>query len=239
MAKKPKQPVRAPCPSCGPDRLADIVGEHVQKGEEEESEIWWITTHRLLQCRGCESVFVVRENVFSEDEEEFHDPRTGEWHSAPIVRKTYWPSPAKRKQPEWLLDFRVLNDPISSLLDELYSALDGDLRVLAAMGIRTVFDRGSEMLGVDPSLQFNQKLDALKDIGRVSQHERDLLDVLTDAGGAAAHRGWKPSLHDLTTMMDILEAFLHRNLVLGDAAAALRSRVPAKPARTKKLRQVP
>ena len=43
---------------------------------------------------------------------------------------------------------------------------------------------------------------------------------LVDAGSAAAHRGWKPSFEDLSTMMDVLEQFVHRtlNFELGDTA---------------------
>jgi hypothetical protein len=44
-------------------------------------------------------------------------------------------------------------DPdLGGLLTEMYAALNNDLRVLAAIGARTAFDRSSELLGVDASL---------------------------------------------------------------------------------------
>jgi hypothetical protein len=43
---------------------------------------------------------------------------------------------------------------LGDLLIEMYAALDADLRVLAAVGARTVFDRASEKFGVDPAESF-------------------------------------------------------------------------------------
>lgn len=37
-------------------------------------------------------------------------------------------------------------------MHEVYEALDNDLHVLAAMGMRIVFDVSAQMLGVDPEL---------------------------------------------------------------------------------------
>jgi Domain of unknown function (DUF4145) len=63
--------------------------------------------------------------------------------------------------------------------------------VLAAIGLRTAFDRASELLGIDPNKTFAGKLSQLVVDGHIGSTEKASLDVLTDAGGAAAHRGWK------------------------------------------------
>jgi hypothetical protein len=54
------------------------------------------------------------------------------------------------------------------------------------------------------------------------------ISVLTDAGSAAAHRGWSPTNTELDTMMEILEGFINRNLVLGNATLKLKGRLPAR-----------
>src|SRR5882672_2137367 len=58
---------------------------------------------------------------------------------------------------------------------------------------------------------------------------KQTLDALTDTGSAAAHRGWKPSLEELNTMMSIVEHFLYRTFILGEAAKKLKASVPEKP----------
>jgi hypothetical protein len=78
---------------------------------------------------------------------------------------------------------------LGKLLSEMYTALNNNLRIFAAIGARTVFGRSSELLGVAPELTFAKKLDKLLEQGKVSKDERDTLDALTYAGSAAAHRG--------------------------------------------------
>jgi len=101
-----------------------------------------------------------------------------------------------------------------SILNEVYSGLDNDLAILSATGMRTAFDRATELLDIDPAKTFQQKLEDLFAAGMVGAAEKNTLAVLADAGGAAAHRGWKPDPRQLATMMDIVEAFCHRNFIL-------------------------
>ena len=69
-------------------------------------------------------------------------------------------------------------------------------------------------LGVDPALPFNKKLNSLEQMGKIGKSEKELSKILTDAGGAAAHRGWKPRIRQLDTLMTIGEQFLHRTIIL-------------------------
>jgi hypothetical protein len=59
------------------------------------------------------------------------------------------------------------------------------------------------------------------------------LDILTDAGGAAAHRGWKPKPDQLNTVMSILESFFHRKFVLESEAERLKAQLPPRQKRKK------
>jgi hypothetical protein len=125
-----------------------------------------------------------------------------------------------------------LRDPIlSSIVEEIYVALNNGLRVLTAIGIRTAIDRASEMLGVDQAENFGEKLTQLFALGKIGAGEMATLETLVDAGGAAAHRGWEPSLAELDTMMSMMESFLHRSFFLGKAAEKLRAAIPARPRR--------
>ena len=183
----------------------------------------------ILECCGCERIYFRRDYWFSEWDTIGDDPITGEPRLEGGIETVYWPAPVRRQRPNWLEKIEESERGLGKLLDEMYAALDNDLRVLAAIAARTVFDRASQLLGVDPAIGFKKKLDSLGADGRISCHEKEILQVLMDAGSAAAHRGWRPRVDELGTMVEVLESFLHRSFVLGDGIAKLKASVPARP----------
>jgi hypothetical protein len=194
--------------------------------EDEESGVWAQTTSYMLECGGCKAVFFHEEFVCTENLDE-----TG----ALEKQITYYPAPAKRKRPDWF-SFSLLHLDVGlhSLLNETYNALDVDARVLSATGARTIFDRASELLKIDPSLTFAEKLEQLHTKGHISASEREDLNILTDAGGAAAHRGWKPTLPQLDIVMSIVETFIHRTFILKSEVKRLKSQIPPRKKRKKR-----
>jgi hypothetical protein len=216
--------LRGHCPTCAGERFADVVASHEERWTD--GYVDGCITHRILKCRGCEAVYVQKGETCSEDDHHYQDEH-GEWFTEYPERKTYWPAATTTKEPDWAYVFAVDND-LSNLFRELYVALNSELPVLAAIGIRTVFDRASELLGINSSLPFARKLKELEAQGRIGADEREHLLVLTDAGGAAAHRGWRPKPEQLDTLVSTLEAFLYRTMVLGDALKTLKAAVPVK-----------
>jgi hypothetical protein len=221
------------CPECGKDRNADVIGFHRLRWDNGETDLWGTVEYYILKCRGCESVYFKTSDYFCENINRRQNPNTGEWEDFIDETTNYWPAPSKRKRPEWISELTMIDWNLNHLFADIYTALDNDLGVLAAIGVRTVFDRASELIGVDPAISFKEKLDELLTVGKIGQDERQTLDVLTDAGSAAAHRGWNPSPEELDTMMAIIEAFLYRTFILGEAAKILKASVPEKPKRKK------
>lgn len=226
MSAPTPQVIKARCPTCGAERNAYIRGEHIVESSDAEDGTASSDTGRILECCGCETVFFRRDVWFSEWETLGEHPITGEPRIEGGVETTYWPAPVTRKPPKWIGDLEEAERTLGKLLSEMYSALNNDLRVLAAIGGRTVFDRSSELLGVDPDLSFERKLSELVASGRVSNDEGDILAALVDAGSAAAHRGWRPKPDELNTMMDVVESFLHRSFIIGDGIKKLKDAVP-------------
>jgi hypothetical protein len=118
---------------------------------------------------------------------------------------------------------------------ELYGALDSDLRLLSAIGIRTCFDIAAIILGVDASIGFGRKLERLVELGKIGVVDKERLSVLIDAGSASVHRGWTPRLDDLNTMVDVLEHFVYEAFVapgrrtkLDEKAKELKAKVPVR-----------
>lgn len=211
------------CPSCGAER-ADVVAEH--KEEYRSPDFDADTYYQVLECRGCGAHYFKSSSSNSEDYHYYYDHEIGSEAREHIETINYWPPAAKRKPPEWADEIRFEDRILGSLFDDVYTALSNNLGVLAAIGMRTVFDRASELLKIDPAKTFQQKLDELKAGDHITEKEKTVLGALIDAGSAAAHRGWQPKPKQLDAMMTILEAFLHRAFLLEDIGAELGKGVP-------------
>ena len=227
--------IKGHCPNCRSDRNAYVRCEHVVHSIDEDDGTHTRDTGMILQCCGCEQIYFRRDFWFSEWETLGTHPVTGELRLEGGVETVYWPAPVSRQRPHWLEKFEEADPDLANILKELYAALDNDLRVLAAIAVRTVFDRASELLRVDPRIGFNEKLDRLRAGGKISVDEEKILQVLVVAGSAAVHRGWRPRADALSTMVDAVESFLHRSFVLGDEIKKLKASVPDRPKRDKDL----
>jgi hypothetical protein len=241
--------LRGHCPDCGADRNAEVLAEDTLEATDEPSGIWYSSTYSILRCLGCDRRYIRLAQACSEDTDWEDDPETGEPFEAINERVTYWPSSpppsrTKRSRPEWLdpelslgfasddpeLSFGLASDypELAVLLSEVYTALDNDLDILATIGIRTVFDYASQKLGTDPSQNFAEKLKELAAGNKIGGEEKEMLFVLTDAGSAAAHRGWKPPKHVIDHLLAALENFLERAFVLKHHIRRVKKVIPAR-----------
>jgi hypothetical protein len=231
--------LRGHCPTCDADRNAEVLAEHTVEQEDEASAIWYKGTHSILRCLGCDRRYFRLAELCSEDWDEDFDPDTGETSLVLNKRVSYWPSVptprATRHRPEWL-GFDPLNfEPsrfvseypeLADLLCEVYAALDHNLLTLAPIGMRTVFDCASQKLGADPDQSFADKLKELTAENKIGGEEKEMLSILTDAGSAAAHRGWKPKKDDIDHLMRALENFLERAFVLKHDVRRVKKNIP-------------
>ncbi|MER8629783.1 DUF4145 domain-containing protein [Mesorhizobium opportunistum] len=216
---------KAECSKCGGLRNCNILGKHAQSGEEHDYFSWHKAWY-ILECRGCEHVFVQTVSTNSEDYYNYYGP-DGETETEHNETIHYWPSLSKRAKPEWMSDAGIDADGVDALndsLSELYGALNNDLYMLAAIGIRTSFDVASELLGIRPEQPFNAKLLQLVTDGHIGKVDQARLETLVDAGSASVHRGWQPKADDLNTLMNVLEQFVHDAFV----APARKTRLDAK-----------
>lgn len=111
------------------------------------------------------------------------------------------------------------------MLAEIYAALDIEAYTLVAIGIRTVIDvLASKTVGDVGG--FNQKLDALERDGWLSRLDKKRIQIVVDAGSAAAHRGFRASPSDVEHMLDSVEHLLRSRYVLDTQAKALKRAIP-------------
>lgn len=218
--------VKGHCPKCGPDRWG-VVRAQFQE-HESEGHVWSTTEHYVLQCPACDTVYHQTDMIFSESISPGFDEETGRevWEYDHIIK--HWPAPIRRERPSWLEKLLAIDGELYRIMSEVYQALDGELYTLAAVGVRTAFDRGTELLGVDPAKRFEEKLNDIVTLGSVGAAERSALDVMADGGSASAHRGWQPTNSELETMLQIVETFVHRNFALRDNINDLTNAIPAR-----------
>jgi Domain of unknown function (DUF4145) len=230
------------CPTCEADRNAEVIAEHEEiiGPTEEEPDPLRGDAYRILKCKGCNTVYFQRErlDIWSDEDDDKYFIGTGfeelkqyvEHLKAHDPRKiagedtSYWPTPStKREHPQWLskLSDRILID----LLNSVYKALEVDLKVLAAIGMRTVFQRASELIGVAPNPSFARTIEELYKGGHIGNAQKEFLEVLTDAGGAAAHRGWAPNSEELNSLASFMEHFV-RTLILKEEAGKMKRSIP-------------
>jgi hypothetical protein len=177
--------VKGHCPKCNAERNAEAVAQYEVNWDDPGSGVWGRISHRILQCLGCDEVFHQTVSICSEEYDEEYDPKTGQSVARLAPTIAHWPSPTTRSKPDWLWQVGWNADnTLGMLLDDVYTALDNDLGVFAVIGLRTIFDRSSELLKVDQSKTFAQKLDELVSKGKISPHERELLDALTECESA-------------------------------------------------------
>jgi len=186
--------------------------------------------HSLLQCKGCETVFYESSSWDSEDIDYWYDEKGETQGEHPRTKETY-PRPDSKTKPAWLSAMARVDWQLHSILSEMYVAYDNQAYILTAVGLRTALDRGTEVLGIDPAKTFQEKLAELKGGGWIGDTERDILEVVTDAGNAAAHRGWKPNADEVVKLVYALEIFLQRAFIIGQEALNIKNNIPAKPRR--------
>ncbi|WP_363321726.1 DUF4145 domain-containing protein [Sphingomonas sp.] len=219
------------CPVCGPRRRAEVVASHTER-DPPDDDVYETTTLSVLKCGGCGSLYARREVTFSEDQEQEQNPRTGEWETVSRPTTTYWPPYARRSRPPWFPE--LTDETIRRLLDETYTALNENLFTVAGMGVRAVLDRAFELAGADPGGRFDEKLNSLRDDGVIGADEHATFVVLTDAGSAAVHRGWRPEPEQLETILVAAEDFLNRVAVMPSKIETLRQAVPPRPSRPRR-----
>jgi hypothetical protein len=186
--------------------------------------------HSLLECRGCETVFYETQSWNSEDIDPYYDAM-GEIQYEANKEKLTYPKPEAKTKPVWFDAMQKIDAQLHNILRQMYIAHDNQAHILTAVGLRIALDRGTEVLGIDPAKTFEEKLDGLRDGGWIGQTERDILDVVTDAGNAAAHRGWEPDSQEISQLLSAMEVFLHRAFIVGQKALSIKSSIPARPKR--------
>lgn len=229
-----KKLVKSRCPKCDGERNCTEHGTIYKAWDWEDkyhgNSMSGGVDHSLLECLGCETVFYETQSWNSEEFDPYYDPM-GEIQYDIHKEKATHPKPDGKTKPVWFDAMQKKDAQLHNILNQMYVALDNRANILTAIGLRTALDRATECLGIDPAKTFDEKLNELRDGGWIGQTERDILGVVTDAGNAAAHRGWEPHTQEVAQLVSSMEVFLHRAFIVGQAALGIKGNIPKKPKR--------
>ena len=221
----PSGMVMANCNNCGGDRNAYVRATHAVPGSD--GNVSWATVMEILECGGCSGISVRRRYWFSEWEDVYEDPLTGQLVRDMPEEITCWPAKQTRALPDWA--DRLADGNLRQVMEEVYVAVDHGLVVLAAIGARTLLDRAMLLKVDDQKNGFRGKLDAMVAGGHMGSEEKDKLLIIADAGSAAAHRAHVPGEKTLDSVLTAVEALLYRLYVLPGEVKAVEASTPKRP----------
>lgn len=226
----------AHCPRDDGDRECDIHGAygHGWSEGDEQFSIDGYIDYRILQCRGCKTVFFWKSSTNSEDTDHVYSHLHGDWIEHHIETVETFPAPDKKSvRPDWAWTLSKEDATLSKILNEVYVASEAGSLILASVGLRTALDRTAEKLGIDPAIPMEKKVKALLDGGWIGETEAQTLGVVAEAGNAAAHRGWAPGEDEFKTLLRTLEQFIERALLSGKKALDVAPNIPARQRRAR------
>lgn len=228
MCDKQNKTVQAHCPNCDGERNCDLharVPKAWDWSDRHGNSMNGADDHSLLECRGCGTVFYEKASWNSENMDYWYDS-DGKTCGEPVVEKTVYPKPDSRRKPEWFYGIAKKDSQLANILSEMYVAYDNQSYILTAVGLRTALDRSTEILGIDAAITFDEKLSELKNGGWIGDTEKEVLGVVTDAGNAAAHRGWEPTTKEVDQLLSAMEVFLQRAFIVGKEALKIAQKIP-------------
>lgn len=222
--------LRSFCRKCGGERLHSVFAEKSRSWSDHEDTEFGDDTWSIIECRGCEEVTFAHCHRYSGDTE------PTDFGYEPVLHRDLYPPAPTRKAPEWAFEVYMCLPTkefwVPKLHSDIYAAIGIGALSLAAMGTRTIVDFVVTSKAGDKG-SFTDKLERLKDQGLITATLVDIVSAAFDAGSAAAHRGYSPTLKDVDLLLDVAEDLFeeiylepYRLTQRSTEAAKLKSRTP-------------
>ncbi|KIF96484.1 DUF4145 domain-containing protein [Enterobacter cloacae] len=212
---------KAPCPSCHRECNTDVIGRKEQTWEQDfdGNSVYGEVDHLLLECCGCNTIFYLRKSWDTE----------GITHDKVDYEIVTFPTPDSPKaKPEWLDQVYLKDKRLYRILSEVYEAYERESYILASIGLRTAFDCATEALDIESGNPMVKKVSLAFEKGFIGTEERKQLMIVTEAGSAAAHRGWHPTEEEFKKLLNVLESFIQRAFLNTDNLQSIGEKIPKK-----------
>ncbi|WP_187486949.1 DUF4145 domain-containing protein [Duffyella gerundensis] len=231
--------IKAPCPYCKGEKNCHTIGYKKREWSENEdgNHFWAESEYKLLECMGCDGIFTYIKSRHSEDYELERDESGNDYMVCNDHISTY-PTPEQEEiRPTWFGEILSKDYQLYAIMEEMYIAFQNKSLILAAIGLRTIFDRTVEVLKIHPGHTLGQKVDILKDEGFIGEIERNQLKIVTEAGNSAAHRAWEPNEAEFKSLLVIIENFVMRTILKDEGISRIAEKLPEKHPRPPKNKE--
>jgi len=230
----PASVTNAHCQRCNGERNC-FVRSAYEKQYHNGGAYWSRAIWEILECGGCEFVFV---RVRNADEEHYREIYTE--NEDPDIEYVetirYHPSLPKISMPEWVVDDTLQNNThtiLRELLKEIYVSLNAGNRTLSVSGIRASFETTAILLGAKTGKIFREQIKYLLNAGHIKNSDLQEVELLVEVGNASVHRAWIPSDEHVEAVTHIMESLIYRCIVIplrggrySNASAGLLHSVP-------------
>lgn len=199
-----------PCEHCAQETKHVIAASFEENGDEEVGDynsVSWTTKSQVVQCLGCESVSFRRTTSHSED---YDIDENGGMSYA--VHTQFYPHRAKIRE---LVDFIALPLGIQDIYQETVQAIDSDLRILAAIGIRAIIETICSDLSVK-GRTLEIKIGKLQEMSLVTKDGAKLLNKLREVGNDAAHKVSRLTEEQLHVALKVVNNVLEGTYLIPD-----------------------
>ncbi|WP_244783449.1 DUF4145 domain-containing protein [Acinetobacter sp. F-1] len=174
------------------------------------SPIDFYFNYRILKCINCGTISYQTKTLYSEDVYQIGYELNGD----PIYDEaaTYSVFPMRDDETAFSKEFeKILPEEIYLTYEEVIIALNNNMPLLTALGLRTLLEQIIKYFGKSDDLgviltQFEKE-------GFISTKQRGLLDNIRYLGNDAAHHADSKSRKDLILHLKVLENLIHQLFV--------------------------
>ncbi len=202
------------CGECGKDTNHNILCKRQISSHPEDPYPWWKNPY-FCQCAGCDAYSYAVE-FYGEDD---WDPITGEPHTH---WKTYPTSVGERTAIE---GSRYFPAKIASIYLEVISAINSQLLILSAIGLRTLIEAICKNQGTVGN-NLVQLIDGLAANGILAKRHADILHSHRFLGNVATHELKKAKPIELLAALEISENMLKTLYIIPEISKTIKTGKP-------------
>jgi hypothetical protein len=202
------------CVTCGRRNCHRVLAAVRDVDGDDHSSLQWWDDHLIVECGGCKTISFVHTSK-STDNTEF-DHSTGEEFLVPTER-LYPPRIGGLRKFE-----RAYHLPanIGRIYSETLDAINGNLPILAGIGIRAIVETVCKEEKAS-GRNLEKKLEKLAEKGVVTAAGAEILHGLRFMGNAAAHEVRAHTEEELTIAVEVVENLLKGVYVIPKRARKL------------------
>lgn len=202
---------RVECLKCARKTKHSVLVEVRESGSINDHDVQWVTDYQVVQCRGCDTLSFRKAETTSED---YVQVGFDEWDY--LVTETLYPQRLGGRAP--MAQDEQLPRDLLVIYTETLAALNANLPVLCAIGVRAVLERVCKDQQTSNG-NLERRIDQLVELNLLTKPQSLILHEVRGIGNNAAHEAKPASEAQLAVALDVVEHLLTGTYVLPGAAA--------------------